>query len=125
MRTGKSDVLCIQEVSESQPAKYRPLCSAIVQVPPPRYGCMVFNVRVKEPQSIAGRSWNRAIDVSPIVPLAFIVLKLTGVITWSWWWVLSPLWISGILLAVALCAVLVLLRWDLRRERDIQERVTS
>jgi hypothetical protein len=40
---------------------------------------MVFNVRVKEPQSIAGRSWNRAMDVSPIVPLAFIVLKLTGV----------------------------------------------
>ena len=80
---------------------------------------MVFNVRVKEPQSIAGRSWNRAMDVSPIVPLAFIVLKLTGVITWSWWWVLSPLWISGILLAVALCAVLVLLRWDLRRERGI------
>jgi hypothetical protein len=77
----------------------------------------VFSVRVKEPQSIAGRSWNRVMDVSPIVPLALIVLKLTGVIAWSWWWVLSPLWISGILLVVALGAVLVLLRWDLRRER--------
>jgi len=22
--------------------------------------------------------------------VAFIVLKLTGVIDWSWWWVLSP-----------------------------------
>ena len=23
----------------------------------------------------------------------FIGLKLTGHITWSWWWVLSPLWL--------------------------------
>ena len=26
--------------------------------------------------------------------IVFIVLKLTNVINWSWWWVLSPLWIS-------------------------------
>jgi hypothetical protein len=26
--------------------------------------------------------------------LIFVVLKLTGHITWSWWWVLSPIWIS-------------------------------
>lgn len=25
--------------------------------------------------------------------IAFIVLKLCNVITWSWWWVLSPIWI--------------------------------
>lgn len=25
--------------------------------------------------------------------VAFVVLKLCGVIDWSWWWVLSPLWI--------------------------------
>jgi hypothetical protein len=37
------------------------------------------------------------------------VLKLTGVITWSWWWVVSPLWMSGILLAPVLCVLLVLL----------------
>ena len=24
----------------------------------------------------------------------FIGLKLLGSITWSWWWVLSPLWIG-------------------------------
>jgi len=24
----------------------------------------------------------------------FIALKLTGMITWSWWWVLSPVWIT-------------------------------
>ena len=25
--------------------------------------------------------------------LIFLILKLTGVINWSWWWVTSPLWI--------------------------------
>lgn len=32
-----------------------------------------------------------AVDVLQIV---FIVLKLCGVIKWSWWLVLMPLWIS-------------------------------
>ena len=34
---------------------------------------------------------------------AFIVLKLTGVIDWSWWWVLAPLWIP-----LALCAIMII-----------------
>lgn len=29
-----------------------------------------------------------------LLTVAFIVLKLCGIISWSWWWVLSPLWIS-------------------------------
>jgi hypothetical protein len=29
-----------------------------------------------------------------LLTLAFIVLKLTHVIAWSWLWVLAPLWIS-------------------------------
>ena len=29
--------------------------------------------------------------------LVFLVLKLCKVITWSWWWVTSPLWISLII----------------------------
>jgi len=32
----------------------------------------------------------------------FVVLKLTGVVSWSWWWVLSPLWAPTALLIVAL-----------------------
>lgn len=34
-----------------------------------------------------------------ILGLIFITLKLTGYITWSWLWVLSPFWIP---LAIAL-----------------------
>ena len=32
-----------------------------------------------------------------ILGIAFVVLKLTDVINWSWWWVTSPLWIPLIL----------------------------
>lgn len=34
--------------------------------------------------------------------LIFIVLKLVGVITWSWLWVLSPIWIPIVLILGAL-----------------------
>ena len=37
--------------------------------------------------------------------ILFIALKLLGKITWSWWWVLSPLWIGFIV--VILLAILV------------------
>lgn len=28
-----------------------------------------------------------------LLAIVFIALKLTGYIAWSWWWVLSPLWL--------------------------------
>ena len=44
-----------------------------------------------------------------LLTIAFIVLKLTGVIAWSWLWVLSPLWIPAafILAVVVLWLVFV------------------
>ena len=30
----------------------------------------------------------------PALTLIFVVLKLTGNITWSWWLVFSPVWIA-------------------------------
>lgn len=36
--------------------------------------------------------------------ILFIALKLLGKITWSWWWVLSPIWISTIL-----CVILIVI----------------
>jgi hypothetical protein len=45
-----------------------------------------------------------------LLAIAFIVLKLTGVIAWSWWWVLAPLWAPwAIVLAFIAVAALVLL----------------
>ena len=33
-----------------------------------------------------------------LLTIVFIVLKLIGKIDWSWWWVLSPIWITTILI---------------------------
>jgi len=41
----------------------------------------------------------------PLLTVLFIGLKLVGSITWSWWWVLSPLWI-GIPLVILLSFLL-------------------
>lgn len=35
-----------------------------------------------------------------LLTIVFITLKLTRVIAWSWWWVLSPLWISVAVVAL-------------------------
>ena len=45
-----------------------------------------------------------------LLTIAFIVLKLCKVITWSWWWVLSPIWVS-ILLIIVCSFFIVLLEW--------------
>jgi hypothetical protein len=34
-----------------------------------------------------------------------VVLKLVGAISWSWWWVLSPLWIPLVVLAIFLFVI--------------------
>lgn len=33
------------------------------------------------------------LSVPSVLGIIFIVLKLTGVISWSWLWVLAPFWI--------------------------------
>lgn len=46
-----------------------------------------------------------------LLTVLFIGLKLTGYIAWSWWWVLSPLWLPtvvvlGILLIGGLLVII-------------------
>lgn len=39
--------------------------------------------------------------------VAFVVLKLTGIIDWSWWWVTAPFW-GPIALLIGLIVVVLL-----------------
>ena len=39
--------------------------------------------------------------------LIFVVLKLLGLIDWPWLWVLSPIWISVLLIAAVFGVILV------------------
>lgn len=38
------------------------------------------------------------IGLTGVLFVVFLVLKLTGNIDWSWWWVTSPIWIPFLLL---------------------------
>lgn len=51
-----------------------------------------------------------------VLLVVFIVLKLTGVIAWSWLWVLSPLWI-GLLVSLLYYAWISFQTWRIRRHR--------
>lgn len=42
-----------------------------------------------------------------LLALIFITLKLTGVIGWSWWWVLSPLWIPTSIVLLIFVVMLI------------------
>ena len=42
-----------------------------------------------------------------LLTIAFIVLKLVGVIDWPWVWVLAPAWISAALVVVILFVALL------------------
>lgn len=44
--------------------------------------------------SSSSSSSSGGIGFTGALTILFIALKLTGVINWSWVWVLSPLWIS-------------------------------
>lgn len=35
-----------------------------------------------------------------LLQIVFIVLKLCGVIHWTWFWVLSPIWIEMLLIVI-------------------------
>ena len=41
-----------------------------------------------------------------LLTVLFIGLKLTGYIAWSWWWVLSPLWIGFVVILCFMALVL-------------------
>ena len=49
--------------------------------------------------------------------LAFVGLKLSGQLDWNWWWVLSPLWISGVIRTA------ISIRGLLRSSRSLRKKV--
>ena len=49
---------------------------------------------------MAQKSSDGGFGLPAVLFLIFLVLKLTGHINWSWWWVTSPMWIGAILVVV-------------------------
>jgi len=47
------------------------------------------------------------IGFAGLLTIVFITLKLIGKIDWSWWWVLSPLWISAALVLIIILIMFI------------------
>ena len=58
-----------------------------------------------------------SVSLTSILGVVFIVLKLTGVISWSWVWVLAPFWIplALVVLILAIIIVVTIIRFILDR----------
>lgn len=54
------------------------------------------------------------VTIFQLAALTFVVLKLTGVVAWSWWWVLSPVW-APLALAAVVFAASAAFQWIGRR----------
>lgn len=56
------------------------------------------------------------ISILGLLGVAFVVLKLTGFIDWSWWWVTAPFWggvavfLTGAAVVFAFAAIVALIQ---------------
>lgn len=46
-------------------------------------------------------------QIVELLTVLFIGLKLTGYINWSWWWVLSPVWIMASIVVIFVLIFLI------------------
>lgn len=56
------------------------------------------------------------LGLASVLTIVFIVLKLVGVINWSWLWVLSPLWIDIILTVLVLGGLFLYLKHEEKKD---------
>ena len=47
------------------------------------------------------------LGIVSVLTIVFIVLKLLGVIKWSWIWALSPIWISAVIVVAVFSVILI------------------
>lgn len=63
-----------------------------------------------------GTSRNNGMGIGMVLFIVFLVLKLTGTIDWSWWWVTSPLWIPFaavvVILGIAGLIAIIMSKFD-------------
>jgi phosphoglycerol transferase MdoB-like AlkP superfamily enzyme len=63
------------------------------------------------------------IGVLGLLGVAFVVLKLTGVIDWSWWWVTIPFWGGlALILGIAIICYVVAVAIELVEKNQRKRR---
>ena len=67
-------------------------------------------------------SSSSGIGICGVLTIVFVVLKLVGVINWSWLWVLCPLWID-ILLTVIVLVIFAIINKRISNKYRKSERI--
>ncbi len=71
------------------------------------------------------------LSLTAVLFVVFLVLKLTGNIDWSWWWVTSPLWIplaffvSIVVLVFTIFMLLLAIGFDFASIKDKFENIVD
>lgn len=58
--------------------------------------CAILYIETKKGENIM----KLKISTLSMLGIIFVVLKLCGVISWSWWWVLCPFWLPAFFIGV-------------------------
>ena len=53
-------------------------------------------------------SSSKGLGLCDVLAVVVVVLKLIGVIDWSWWWVLAPVWIPVIIVIIAYIVISII-----------------
>ena len=69
--------------------------------------CVINNFNKGAMKMNKNNSSSSGLGFASLLTIVFIVLKLCGQISWSWVWVLSPLWID-LIIGVLICVGLVI-----------------
>lgn len=56
----------------------------------------------------SNKNSSSGIGICGVLTIVFVVLKLVGVINWSWLWVLCPLWINILLTIIVLVIIAII-----------------
>lgn len=65
-------------------------------------------IKQSRSETMSSSSSSSGISFTGALTVLFVGLKLTNVITWSWWWVLSPIWISLSITVVILTIAIII-----------------
>lgn len=63
-----------------------------------------------------GKETTSGIGFGGILFIVFLILKLTNVIAWSWWWVTAPLWIP-IAISIVIFIFIVIFQFIIHRKK--------
>lgn len=71
-------------------------------------GCYITYINERHAMSRNSSSSSGGTSFTGLLTILFIGLKLTGHVTWSWWWVLSPIWIHALIVLGFIAILLVI-----------------